>query len=379
MKTRLFTFGCALLGTLMMARPAGAQVTPAAGITPPDDSQSIKIGAVIFYDWTRQLEPKGTDAAGNTVTLNSFNVSRAYINVTGNISHRLSFRITPDITRETSTGPAVSGSLVFRLKYGYAQFNLDDWTKNWKQTFVRFGIHQTLYIDTFEGVYRYRFQGTSFAERDGAMSSSDAGVSFHTNIPNGYGDIAVGVFNGEGYSKAEANDQKSIQARVTVRPMPGGNLMEKGLRITGFVLQDHGVKDADRKRAMGSVWYEHRRFNAAFEYITATDQALPTVAKIQQNGWSVFVTPFFKEKGNGLEALLRYDSYVPNKADTAFDGNKATRNRTIAGIAYWFPHPGGTATAALMLDYEQVNFDHFTPTAATATQKKLFLHGLINF
>ena len=57
----------------------------------------------------------------------------------------------------------------------------------------------------------------------------------------------------------------------------------------------------------------------------------------------------------------------------------ATRNRTIAGIAYWFPHPGGSATAALMLDFEQVKFDHFAPTAATATQKRYFLHGLINF
>jgi hypothetical protein len=93
----------------------------------------------------------------------------------------------------------------------------------------------------------------------------------------------------------------------------------------------------------------------------------------------VFATPFFHEKGNGLEALFRYDSYVPDKTANAFDGSTATRNRTIAGVAYWFPHPGGAGTAALMLDYEQVKFDHFAPVAATATQKRLFLHGLINF
>ncbi len=379
MKIRLLMFGCALFTTLTMVRVAGAQVTPAAGVTPPDDTQSIKIGAVIFYDWTKQLEPKITDSAGDVVSLNSFNVTRTYINVTGNISHRISFRITPDVTRETSTGPTVSGSLVFRLKYGYAQFLLDDWTKNWKQTYVRLGQQQTLFIDAQESVYRYRFQGTVFAERDGGMSSADAGAVFHTSIPKGYGEIAVGVFNGEGYSKTEVNDQKSIQTRVTIRPMPAGSLAAKGLRVTGFWLQDHGVRGAERSRAIGSIWYEHRWFNAGFDYLAATDQPLPTVGKVNQKGWSVFATPFFKEKGNGFEALLRYDSFVPDKSNNAFDGSTATRNRAIAGIAYWFPHPLGPATAALMLDYEQVNFDHFTPTTATATQKKLFLHGLINF
>ena len=67
------------------------------------------------------------------------------------------------------------------------------------------------------------------------------------------------------------------------------------------------------------------------------------------------MTPFFKEKGNGPEALLRYDSFRPN-ADV--DGR---RNRLIAGAAYWFPHPGGNATAALLLDCEQVHvFANFT-------------------
>jgi len=379
MKSRLLSFGYVLIAMLVIVRSATAQVTPAAGSVPPDDTQAIRIGAVIFYDWTRTLEPKATDAAGNTISLNSFNVSRTYINVTGNISHRLAFRITPDITRETANGLATSGSLVFRLKYGYAQINLDDWTKDWKQTYVRLGQQQTLFIDAQEGVYRYRFQGTVFVERDGAMSSADAGAAFHTNFPKNFGDVAVGVFNGEGYNRAEVNDEKSVQIRATVRPFPGGSLAMKGLRVTGFWLQDHGVKGAERSRGVGSVWYEHRWFNAGFDYLTAVDQALPTVAKINQNGWSVFATPFFKEKGNGFEALLRYDSYVPDDANNTFDGTAGRRNRTIAGIAYWFPHPGGAGTGALMLDYEQVKFEHMAPAASTATQKRLFLHGLINF
>ena len=91
-----------LVFLLLNSRHASAQVTPTAGYVPPDDTQAIRIGAVIFYDYTYQKEPKVTDAAGNRVSLTSFNVPRTYINVTGNISHIVSFRITPDVSRETS-------------------------------------------------------------------------------------------------------------------------------------------------------------------------------------------------------------------------------------------------------------------------------------
>src|SRR5213593_1891761 len=118
----------ACLGVLAIAGTAAAQITPAAGYTPPDDTQSIRIGAVIYYDFTRTISPKSKDADGNTISPSVLNVSRAYLNITGNVSHLVAFRITPDIARETGTGSTLNGSLTYRIKYAYAQFNLDDWT-----------------------------------------------------------------------------------------------------------------------------------------------------------------------------------------------------------------------------------------------------------
>jgi hypothetical protein len=46
----------------------------------------------------------------------------------------------------------------------------------------------------------------------------------------------------------------------------------------------------------------------------------------------------------------------------------------ILGAAYWFPHPGGSATTALMLDYEQVHF-----ATIEAPQRRLALHALVDF
>lgn len=366
----------ALLVAVLLALPslAHAQVTAAAGYTPPDDTQSTKVGAVIFYDYTFTKTPKTTDAANNSISSSAFNVPRTYINVTGNISHNVAFRITPDVSRETNATPSLSGSYVFRMKYGYAQFNLDEWTGSWKQTYVRAGIQQTPFIDAQEGAYRYRFQGTTFIERDGGLSSSDAGVSFHTSLPSNYGDLHVGYYNGEGYGKPEVNDQKAWMIRGTLRPMPAGSFAAKGLRLTGGVIADHAVKDAPRQRVLGGMLYEYKRFNAGFDYIALKDKALPTSTEVKKDGWSAWVTPFFKEKGNGFEALVRYDSFRTNKVTSP----DARQNRTIAGLAFWFPHPGGASTAALLLDFEQVAFKNYTGTIP-AKQQRVILHGLINF
>ena len=123
---RTSTRALALLALLTIPALASAQVTAAAGYTPPDDTQSTKIGAVVFYDYTFTKSPKATDAAGNSISSSAFNVPRTYINITGNISHNVAFRITPDVSRESGTGSSLAGSYTFRMKYGYAQFNLDE-------------------------------------------------------------------------------------------------------------------------------------------------------------------------------------------------------------------------------------------------------------
>src|SRR5713101_9962005 len=131
--------------SLLHSATSYAQVTPAAGYTPPDDTPTIKVGVTIFADYTYTREPEALDADGNTINPAAFNVTRAYINVTGNISHNVSFRITPDIKVDSTAGDTLNGSSVFRLKYGYGQFSLDEkWTRG---SWVRLGLHHTPYID----------------------------------------------------------------------------------------------------------------------------------------------------------------------------------------------------------------------------------------
>ena len=373
--------------------PASAQVTPAAGFTPPDDTPSIRVGMTLFPLFTYQSNPTITDADGNVVNKSSFDVARSYINITGNLSHIVAFRITPDITRQSGllalgTGNGVSSdSLVFRIKYAYAQFNLDDWMT--KGSWTRIGIQQTPWVDFEEGIYRYRFQGTVFAERiplPTVMTSSDAGVSFHYNLPSNYGDFHVGVYNGENYQKVEVNDQKAFEFRGTVRPFATAVPALRGIRAHLVYYNDHYNGSDERKRVMGNVTYEHQYLNAGFDYLSAKDQTLATAADVSSQGYSIWATPRApRANGSSFEGLLRYDHWTPNAATTLAPASTSStpgvtvlndqhQNRLIIGGAYWFPHQGNVS-AAILLDYDGQRFDNIT----TAPTRAVTIHGLLNF
>ena len=373
--------------TVFMLITAGAsntafgQVTPAAGSTPPDDTPSIRVGATLYTNYSYQTDPEITDSDGNLVHRSGYDVTRSYINITGNLSHIVAFRITPDIARETGTTSALSGSLEFRVKYAFLQTNLDDWMT--RGSWARFGIQQTPYLDFFEGIYRYRFQGTTFTERAGYQASSDAGASFHYNLPSDYGDVHVGYYNGEFYGKAEVNDQKGFMVRATGRPFARRAPVLRGLRGHVFYIGDAYVKDGPRKRTVAGVTYEHPFLVTGFEYLDARDQrsALPGSPYVKANGFSVFATPRTRQ---GWEALLRYDRLTPNTSSAlapfSTAGNLTTtldsqqQNRVIVGVAYWFKLQG-PVTASLLVDYDGQVFKNLT----TPETKTVAVHALVNF
>lgn len=336
---------------------AFAQVTPAEGFTPPDDTPTYRVGAVIYGDYTYIASPTTKDTDGNTIHSSSFNIARAYLNLTGSVNHFITFRVTPDIARETGTGSSLAGSQTFRLKYAFAQVALDDWTTH--GSWVRVGVQQTPFVDYSEGIYRYRWQGTVFAEREGFITSSDAAISGHWNIPNGYGDFHGGFYNGEGYSKAEANNEKAIQFRASVRPLPLGGVW-RGLRLTGFLVDDHYVEGAKRQRTIGQITYEHPLVNAGIELLSAKDRTSITKAEVDAKGYSIWATPKLGDKG--WELLLRHDQLTPNKSI-----NSQKRKRDIAGLAYWLPNLN-KLSAAVMLDRDSLKQSGFTPVRVNDTR-----------
>jgi hypothetical protein len=382
---------------MLYAATAAAQVTPAAGFVPPNDTQALRVGMTVFLDNTTVLGPKGRDADCVTVgaactenfTPNAFNVGRTYLNVTGTLSHIVSYRITPDIFQTAGTG----GSYVLRIKYGYAQFSLDDWITNSTGNWIRFGQQQTPWIDFEEGIWRYRFQGTVFPERSGGyLSSSDRGASFHYNFPSNWGDLHTGLYNGETYSSNEVNQGKAWMTRVSFRPFARMDPMYRGLRVSVFYDNDRyqsaaelpsgttQTGSAERTRLLGGVTFEHANLNAAFYYMTAKDQtttlgAAPLPFVREGKGYSVWAVPKQGAGNVGWEGILRYDHLVPDTRSTVIPvtvagsnpGNvtfeQQERNRFIAGIAYWLPHPAGNGTAAILFDVDVLTTGPGVPNA----------------
>jgi hypothetical protein len=146
----------------------------------------------------------------------------------------------------------------------------------------------------------------------------------------------------------------------------------RGLRVTGFYDRDAYVADAERRRAILGVTYEHPYVNAGINYHATSDQTRVINPKLAGEGLSVWATPK-SSKGWGWEGLLRYDHLVQEQATSTVDG---TRNRTIAGIAYWFPRQG-SVSSALLLDYELVDNRNYAPVRSD--ERRWALHALVNF
>ena len=328
-------FTIALL-TALFARPAFAQSPPAQ--TPPPASTEpdypiVRVGGLSYLQYDAELK--------NRDDYNNFDVTRAYLNINVQVSKNVRFRFTPDI-RRINDG-SLSGSLVLRVKYAFAQF--DNITpKGW----IRLGAHQTPWLDFEEGINRYRVQGTMFSEREALIpGSSDFGASYFTPLPGEYGEVHVGVYNGEGFGQPEANKYKSVQVRGTVRPLPHAGVI-RGLRVSGFY--NAGWYAADRPRRLGIVMgsFEHKHVVATLQALKATERPTPLNVNVDRTGWSAFVEP--RQGPSGLAGILRYDSFDP---DDAVGGN--AQDRVIAGGAYWFVWP--RAKLGLVVTNEQVHYD----------------------
>jgi len=322
--------------TALFAGPAFAQSQPAqapASSPAEPDYPIVRVGVLSYLQYDAELK--------NRDDYNNFDVTRAYLNINAQVSKNVRFRFTPDI-RRINDG-SLSGSLVLRVKYAFAQF--DNITpKAW----IRLGAHQTPWLDFEEGIDRYRVQGTMFSEREALIpGSSDFGASYFTPLPGEYGEVHGGVYNGEGFGQPEANKYKSVQVRGTVRPLPHGGAI-RGLRVSGFY--NAGWYAADRPRRLGIVMgsFEHKHVVGTLQALKATERPTPLRVNVDRTGWSAFVEP--RQGTAGLAGILRYDSFDP---DDAVAGN--AQDRVIAGGAYWFVWP--RAKLGLVVTNEQVHYD----------------------
>jgi predicted porin len=115
-----------------------------------------------------------------------------------------------------------------------------------------------VWLDFEEHVDLYRMRDKMFMERSGMFNSADFGLTltggFGEDLPDEYkeevndhytarnGSFAVGVYNGTGYHGNEQNEDKTVQGRITVRPLPE---VIPGFQLSGLAIIGEGNQEGE--------------------------------------------------------------------------------------------------------------------------------------
>lgn len=237
----------------------------------------VKIGATFYGNFSHYNDagyaPAFQDLPTTQLTpgnsgLNTFEVTRSYINLFYTPSDQVTLRLTPDIYRLSD------GNLSFRLKYGFVDFQKIFGDGVFKKTKLTFGQTQQPLTDWEEGLSGYRYAYLT-PWNYLSLSSTYTGVKLHGPIEmNGkeYLDYDIGVFTTASFHATETNDKKQAMGRLTWYPL-GTKKDRTGLGFTVFENYGYNTKLPSQKStplnrfALLAHYQTHdNAYQIAFEY-----------------------------------------------------------------------------------------------------------------
>jgi len=336
---------------IMVTRVSGQHADPA----PSDPFPQVSFEG-LFYLTYQMGEEDGEDYS-------KFAVTRSYFTTRVKLLPKLSARITMDGHQDDT------GDVKVRLKYAYAEYDFGEWGALTKVG-LKGGIVHMVWLDFEEHIDLYRMRDKMFMERSGMFNSADFGLTLAGGIGEDlpdeykeevndhyaarYGSFAVGVYNGGGYHGSEQNEDKAVQGRLTVRPLPD---VIPGLQLSGLAIIGEGNQEGEPDETpnwqaynlMGSYQFPNGTVTAQYawgegnqngSWVEPTDESEAT----NYDGYSLFgeykIGPHWRLLG-GLDDMDR----TPGDSDLSF-------TRVHGGIGYDF---GGQNI--LLFDLDRRNWD----------------------
>ena len=296
----------------------------------PDALKGLKVGVLSYLSF--QNGDRYTGTTNETTAYNDFVIKRGYLDVQKDITPYLAGRFTTDITR------ASNGDWSVRVKYLYAKFHWADKGAGFaSQLYSEVGQVHVPWHDYEESINGFRMQDEMFIERNGIFNSADMGAmiggnfggemsadykkSVNSAYAGRYGSFQMGFYSGAGYHAADRNQNKPLEARISVRPFPDA---VPGLQLTGFgvfggkgnLSQIPGKELPDWNGWDGMLSYESHYFTATAQYLdfkgNQSGTALnPDGTARRQTGYSFFVRGSFPPNAK-WGAIARYDRFDPN-------------------------------------------------------------------
>ncbi len=333
----------------------------------PRGLENVKLGMLAYLDCSTGKEP---ESGGQASSFSRFRITRGYVTLKKKINNFLRARVTTDVHQDST------GDYKVRLKYMYAELRPRDLGP---LTNIRAEIGQghIPWLDFEEHVNPYRSQGTMAIERAGVFNSADVGISLRGNLggrledpgalvgnthyPGRYGSWHVGVYNGSGYHAPEKNNNKVIEGRITIRPLPEvlPGLQFSYLGIAGEGNTEYNGDFAGYHVNLGMVSFQHPRFILTAQYFRTTgnakgdwvktDAAGNIVSDLETECYSFFGNLKLPLLNHRLNAFARYDHFDPD-ADGDIS-NDAAYEMYIGGLAYDFGHENHVFVAYETTDY----------------------------
>lgn len=291
-----------------------------------DVEPKVDLSGLFFGSYSVDVS-EGADLA------NEFDLDRAYFTAKSKLGDRLSTRLTLDVGREKEqdlelTDPADPTQTVevtvpenerirVFVKYAYLE---------WKPSALdgvklRFGMAGTMFPGLYDKLWGQRFASKSFTDQFKLLSTSDLGIHASGKHVDGIIDWHLAVVNGEGYTRAEVDASKTVQARFTVDPL--GPNEDMRLPITGTVSYEVDPNgNATDMVAGGALGLQHT-------YVTLWGEGLiHSEGPVSGTGISATAMPVIPDI---LNVYGRIDLFDP---DSSTDGDDVTR--LVTGVSRSF-------------------------------------------
>lgn len=320
-----------ILFSILLLSYLFAEESPAESI-----DTSVKISGQWFMAYQGNIPSEGD---------NSFGLKRGYLTFKKNLNETFSVRYTQDITIDNEGDDA--GNVELRFKYCYLKADLPEFLF-FKEPFIEIGLVHQPWLEFEQKINTYRVQGKMFIEKYGVTSSADFGFNavallggklddetrkkVDSSLPGKYGSVSFGIYNGGGYHAIEANNNKTVEGRLSLRPFPG---FMPGLQFSyGFATgQANDTLNSKYNYHISMLSHETARTTLTLQYYRG--YGFQSSRSSGNEGLSVFaeaVIPF-----TPLAIFGRYDHFAENLPETFPNtGQETMHSASIAGIAWKF-------------------------------------------
>ncbi len=296
------------------------------------DYLSISGWMNIQYDYERQMKNDGITLD----EINTLNVRRARLDFKGNISKNLEFRVQGDLA---GTPKLVDGFVKVKLHKSFniqaGQFKIPFTFENPQSPLTLEGVEYAQVISKLSG----------YSDMSGVTTYSggrDVGVMIYGNFFSFEHDgkeipiltYKLGVFNGNGMNKKDANTSKDIAASIEVCPKVKGLMLAASYYDGNYLLNANPVyeKNANRDRITFGGKYENGRLTVRSEYIAGkTEMANKDgIYTLNSDGFYVAGGYWFNMKEQRIRPVARYDFLRQD-----IDNPETNSTYYMVGIDWW--------------------------------------------